>query len=91
VSQQIQTQPHAAISVGYDQPLIGVPGHENGRDVVRYFASEADADAALSDDAVQDALNLAGAWSDLDWDETIDALDRIRHESVPTPPIDLDA
>jgi hypothetical protein len=67
-------------------PLIGVPGHENGRDVVRYFASEADADAALLDDA----LGLAGEWSDLDWDETIDALDRIRHESVPTPPIDLD-
>jgi uncharacterized protein (DUF433 family) len=34
------------------------------------------------------ALSLAGAWSDLDFDEMIDALDRIRHESKPTPPID---
>ena len=85
---QVETRPAAGMSVGYDQPLIAVPGRENGRDVVRYFASEADADAALSDGAVQDALSLAGAWSDLDWDETIDALDRLRHESVPTPPID---
>jgi hypothetical protein len=30
-----------------------------------------------------------GAWSDMDFDETLDALDRIRHESKPTPPIDL--
>jgi hypothetical protein len=39
-------------------------------------------------ESVQQALNLAGAWSDLDWDETVEVLDRIRHESVPTPPID---
>lgn len=37
---------------------------------------------------VHDALSLAGAWSDLDWDEMYEALDRIRHESEPTPPID---
>jgi hypothetical protein len=30
---------------------------------------------------------LAGAWSDLDWEEASDALGRIRHESEPTPPI----
>jgi hypothetical protein len=38
---------------------------------------------------VKEALDLAGAWSDLDWDDTIAALDRIRHESKPTPPIKL--
>jgi hypothetical protein len=38
---------------------------------------------------VQDALSLAGAWSHLDWDDMVDALDRIRHESKPTPPIEL--
>ncbi|MGH2351664.1 MAG: hypothetical protein ACRDJN_08625 [Chloroflexota bacterium] len=73
-----------------DQPLIGVLVWEDGREVVRYFADEADADATITDDAVQDALNLAGAWSDLDWEEMATALDRIRHESKPTPPIDLD-
>jgi hypothetical protein len=38
---------------------------------------------------VGEALGLVGAWSDLDWDEMIEALDRIRHESKPTPPIEL--
>lgn len=39
-------------------------------------------------DAVQKALGLDGAWSDLDWEEALDELDRIRHESKPTPPIE---
>lgn len=50
-------------------------------------------DRARSDDlrdVTADALDLVGAWSDLDIDEMADALDRIRHESKPTPPIDLD-
>ena len=34
------------------------------------------------------ALSAFGAWSDMDWEETREALDRIRHESTPTPPID---
>jgi hypothetical protein len=40
--------------------------------------------------AIANALALAGAWRDLDWDEAMKELDRIRHESTPTPPIDLD-
>ena len=39
---------------------------------------------------VRDALAVAGAWSDLQDDDEFEALDRIRHESKPTPPIDLD-
>jgi hypothetical protein len=73
-----------------DQPLIGVIVQQDGQEVVRYFVDEATADAALPDEAVHGALALAGAWSDLDFDEMLDALDRIRHESTPTPPIDLD-
>lgn len=38
----------------------------------------------------QAVLDLFGAWSHLDEDEMIEALDRIRHESVPTPPIKFD-
>ena len=36
------------------------------------------------------AGSLAGAWSDLPdtFDEMLDALDRIRHASPPTPPLD---
>ncbi len=73
-----------------NQPLIGIPFEENGKEVVRYFSEETQADKAVSDDATQTALNLAGAWSDLSWEEMEKELDRIRHESKPTPPFELD-
>lgn len=38
---------------------------------------------------MQDALELAGAWGDRDWNEVEAELDRIRHSSKPTPPIEL--
>jgi hypothetical protein len=41
------------------------------------------------DPVTRDALGVIGAWEDLDWDEMVASLDRIRHESVPTPPIEL--
>ena len=40
--------------------------------------------------SVRDALAMAGSWSDLQDDDEFEALERIRHESKPTPPIDLD-
>ena len=43
----------------------------------------------MADQEVHDALRLAGAWSHLDWEEMVEALDRMRHESKPTPPIEL--
>jgi hypothetical protein len=70
-------------------PLIGIIVEEKGKEVVRYFTDEKEADAAVSQNATQDALSVIGAWSDLDFDETLNALDRIRHESKPTPPIKL--
>jgi hypothetical protein len=72
------------------QPLIGIIVRENGQEVTRYFADEAAADATISKDDIQAALAAIGAFSDLDFDEMMDELDRIRHESKPTPPIDLD-
>lgn len=78
------------ITLAQNQPLIGIPFEENGHEVIRYFSEETEADKAISTDVTQTALNLAGAWSDLDWGEMERELDRIRHESKPTPPIDLD-
>ena len=37
--------------------------------------------------SIQDALDLARAWADLDWGEAEAELDRIRHQSNPTPPM----
>jgi hypothetical protein len=71
-----------------DLPLIGVVLIENGEEVVRYFANEADADSAMASHITADARSLAGAWADLDWEEALDTLDRIRHDNEPTPPID---
>ena len=33
--------------------------------------------------------SLAGAWSDLAWDDEVGAFDRMRHETQPSPPIEL--
>lgn len=76
-----------SLVVHNDQPLIGVIVREDGQDVTRYFADEQAADAAVQPSATEEALSAIGAWSDLDWEEMFDALDRIRHESKPTPPI----
>lgn len=76
-----------SLSVRGDQPLIGVILQEGGEEIVRYFVDEQAVDVALPEASIQRALHLAGAWSDLDWDDMLAALDRIRHESQPTPPI----
>ena len=33
--------------------------------------------------------SLAGAWRDLTWDDEVEAFDRMRHATQPTPPIEL--
>lgn len=79
---------HPSLVVRADQPLIGIFLEEDGREVVRYFTDEVEADAAGSDAVTVEAKALAGAWSHMDWDELADSLDRIRHESEPTPPFE---
>ncbi len=86
-----QPKPATSFDVAAPQPLIGVPFEEDGREVVRYFVDEEAADAALTKKQQRDGRHLAGVWKDLDREEFADELDRIRHESKPTPPIDLDA
>ena len=76
------------LAVHPDLPLIGIVLIENGQEVVRYFANEAEAEAAIAARSTADAHSLAGAWADLDWEEASDALERIRHDNEPTPPID---
>lgn len=71
------------------EPLVAVFGEEDGQEVVRYFAGDVPVEAEEPDADIAEALNLAGAWRDLDWQETAEALDRIRHASPPTPPIEL--
>lgn len=78
-----------SLAAAAKQPLIGLVLEEEGQQVVRYFADEAAADAAVAQRSLARALAAIGSWSDQDWDETTEALYRIRHESPPTPPIEL--
>jgi hypothetical protein len=72
-----------------DEPLIGLPlPDEAGNVTFHYFADEAAAEEAARPYRVSNPSELAGIWSHFDWDEMERELDRIRHESVPTPPID---
>lgn len=71
------------------QPLIGIFRKENDHEVVQYFTEESHLDKKARSRSIQEVLKLAGSWSDLDWDEMEQELYRIRHESQPTPPIDL--
>ena len=81
------TKQQTGLSATSSQPLIGVLDADLHQ--VRYFTTEEDADAALAADAVTDALSLAGAWRDLAWEAVVSDLDRLRHESQPTPPVSL--
>jgi hypothetical protein len=63
---------------------------DHGQEVTHFFTDDDAADAATSEADIQAALATIGAFSDLDFDEMLDDLDRIRHQSPPTPPIDLD-
>lgn len=74
---------HRSLKVGPGEPLIAIPAEDGG---TIYYTSEEAARADRTDETLQRALDLAGAWSDLDWDAAMDALDRIRHESGPSAP-----
>lgn len=65
------------------EPLATLITIRNGREVV----VSADRDSE-SDETARHATTVFGAWADLDWDEAAAALDEIRHESDPTPPVD---
>lgn len=72
------------ITTTQNQPLIGIPFEENGKEVIRYFSEETQADKAVAADKIEETLKLAGAWSDLPFQEMEEALDHIRHDSQPT-------
>lgn len=79
----------SSLWVSNNQPLIGVTTEEQGQERVCYFAEEEAAGMATSQRSVQAALHLAGAWSDLNWQELEPALDRIRHQTPPSPSLEL--
>jgi hypothetical protein len=74
--------------VRHDSPLIGVPVEEHGEQFTLYFESAQEADAYFSERGRVPLASVIGAWSDIDEDEMLDELDRIRHSHEPTPIIE---
>lgn len=70
------------------QPVYVVPDiDENGEEIECVFTDDDDYESWVARRGLT-LKSFAGIWDDLDWDETAASLDRIRHESKPTPPID---
>ncbi len=86
---ELQSAEGGGFQVGRDKPLIGIPVRTKGREMIHYFTDDQEAEDAAPPASVQRALGLLGAWRDIDSEDALDELDRIRHESRPTPPIAL--
>jgi hypothetical protein len=71
------------LRVEKNQPLIAVP-QEDSSEI--YYASEEAADAARTDETLRQALETAGAFSDLSWEDAEADFERIRHEGRSSPP-----
>jgi hypothetical protein len=69
------------------ESLVSVMSRGDDGFVEQIFRVAIDADATVDDNVIRTALSLAGAWSDLDWDEMAEALDCIRHSNPPSPPL----
>ncbi len=76
----------AGMVASSDQPVVALLDADGG--VVGYFAGELAANPPLS--STRAALAVLGAWAEMDWNGLAADLSRIRHESRPTPPVDLD-
>jgi hypothetical protein len=79
---RMQEVPSPRLIVPISRPLIGVPVDADGEEAVQYFTDE-----TAADELARPPIKLAGAWADLDDEDVLDAIDRLRHASPPTPPI----
>src|SRR5947209_8935490 len=63
---------------------------ENSHDIALLTPVDTEKKQKTNQQAIEETLALAGSWKDLDFDDMLEQLDRIRHESKPTPPLTLD-
>ena len=63
---------------------------ENSHDIALLTPVDTEKKQQTNRRAIEATLALAGAWKDLPSDNMEEELDRIRHASKPTPPLDLD-
>lgn len=63
---------------------------ENSQDIAVLTPIDTEGKQRTNQQAIEETLALAGAWKDLPSDHMEEELDRIRHASKPTPPLNLD-
>ena len=80
----------STITARPDQALVAIPGFEDGHAVVYYQLDEPVAGDGSDLPRIARVRALAGVWSDLDGDDMLDELDRIRHANPPSPAVSLD-
>src|SRR5438094_33259 len=66
---ELQPPQPSSMTVQSSKPLIGVIVRNDESEMVHYTTEENELDQVSSARSIQRALDLAGAWSDLDWDE----------------------
>jgi hypothetical protein len=67
----------------------GFPIYQDGVEIDRYYPrKQPPIDVTTLPKRTREALELFGAWSDLDWEETEADLERIDREDTPSPPPD---
>lgn len=72
---------------GNDHVLL-VPVDGPDRDLAEMIIEDETSMSIASDEAIVALKSLAGAWSDLDWEDLESDLRRVRHESAPSPVLD---
>jgi hypothetical protein len=76
-----EIDPQTIIIVRTGQMVFAIPSEEEGVDEVIYVTDDTGTSTA-------EPINLGGAWAGLiDGDAMLEALERMRHEVPPTPPI----
>lgn len=77
------------IVVEGDQPLVSIPTiRHDGTVSVTYLVDDDEIVDPMPAESVAKLRSLAGVWNDISWEEMEADLHRIRHESVPTPPLE---
>ena len=73
------------------EPIFAIPFDDEGADI-RYFWSGEEADEAITEEMIQRTLATVSTpiAPDFDWDEFDATMERIGHETRPTPPFTLD-
>lgn len=71
-----------------DAAMIAIPSVDENEDITYFYVDDAGRVESDSMERLRTIHALAGAWNDLDWDNMEEELDLIRHQSVPTPPLE---